>query len=60
MLLDRLFASPLSGGIVMFTRSPVPYKHGGIRIDVLCPEVMYKLCVSNQHRLMTAKPISSF
>ncbi|XP_022149218.1 prostaglandin reductase-3 [Momordica charantia] len=37
-----LFADPVytgsKGGVVMFTRSLVPYKRKGIRINVLCPE----------------------
>ncbi|BBH09551.1 hypothetical protein Prudu_022080 [Prunus dulcis] len=32
------------GGVVQFTRSLVPYKHKGIRINVLCPEYNGRLC----------------
>ncbi|KAF9675918.1 hypothetical protein SADUNF_Sadunf09G0083700 [Salix dunnii] len=36
---DPIYASA-KGGVVMFTRSLVPYKHRGIRINVLCPEIV--------------------
>lgn len=29
------------GGVVLFTRSLVPYKRKGIRVNVLCPEVRF-------------------
>ncbi|OMO63203.1 Alcohol dehydrogenase superfamily, zinc-type [Corchorus olitorius] len=37
MYMDPIYAAS-KGGVVMFTRSLVPYKRQGIRINVLCPE----------------------
>uniref|UniRef100_A0A2C9VJJ6 Alcohol dehydrogenase-like N-terminal domain-containing protein n=1 Tax=Manihot esculenta TaxID=3983 RepID=A0A2C9VJJ6_MANES len=37
MINDPIYSAS-KGGVVMFTRSLVPYKHQGIRINVLCPE----------------------
>lgn len=35
---NAIFFFP-TGGVVMFSRSLVPYKRQGIRVNVLCPEV---------------------
>ncbi|XP_031394131.1 probable quinone oxidoreductase [Punica granatum] len=37
MINDPIYSAS-KGGVVMFTRSLVPYKRRGIRINVLCPE----------------------
>lgn len=37
------FFFELAGGVVMFTKSLVPYKRKGIRINVLCPEVRLQI-----------------
>ncbi|XVF01244.1 hypothetical protein REPUB_Repub04eG0071300 [Reevesia pubescens] len=37
MSMDPIYSAS-KGGVVMFTRSLVPYKHQGIRVNVLCPE----------------------
>ncbi|XWS54816.1 hypothetical protein CRYUN_Cryun10bG0121700 [Craigia yunnanensis] len=37
MYLDPIYSGS-KGGVVMFTRSLVPYKRQGIRVNVLCPE----------------------
>ncbi|EEF43705.1 prostaglandin reductase-3 [Ricinus communis] len=37
MFNDPIYAAS-KGGVIMFTRSLVPYKRQGIRINVLCPE----------------------
>nr|POF00667.1 15-hydroxyprostaglandin dehydrogenase [nad(+)] [Quercus suber] len=40
-----MYADPIysgsKGGVVLFTRSLVPYKRKGIRVNVLCPEVRF-------------------
>ncbi|XWS39962.1 hypothetical protein CRYUN_Cryun18bG0099300 [Craigia yunnanensis] len=40
MYLDPIYAGS-KGGVVMFTRSLVPYKRKGIRVNVLCPEFVH-------------------
>lgn len=46
-----LFADPSysasKGGVVLFTRSLLPYKRQGIRVNVLCPEFVETDLVSN-------------
>ncbi|XP_022763358.1 prostaglandin reductase-3-like isoform X1 [Durio zibethinus] len=37
MYMDPIY-SGTKGGVIMFTRSLVPYKRQGIRVNVLCPE----------------------
>ncbi|XP_059449614.1 uncharacterized protein LOC132180722 [Corylus avellana] len=37
MYVDPIYSSS-KGGVVLFTRSLVPYKRKGIRVNVLCPE----------------------
>ncbi|XVF67594.1 hypothetical protein PTKIN_Ptkin10aG0133600 [Pterospermum kingtungense] len=37
MYMDPIYSGS-KGGVVMFTRSLVPYKRQGIRVNVLCPE----------------------
>ncbi|XP_058007505.1 uncharacterized protein LOC110644467 [Hevea brasiliensis] len=37
MINDSIYSAS-KGSVVMFTRSLFPYKHQGIRINVLCPE----------------------
>ncbi|XP_012066889.1 prostaglandin reductase-3 [Jatropha curcas] len=37
MYVDPIYAAS-KGGVIMFTRSLVPYKRQGIRVNVLCPE----------------------
>ncbi|XVE66859.1 hypothetical protein DITRI_Ditri08aG0113800 [Diplodiscus trichospermus] len=37
MYIDPIYSGS-KGGVVMFTRSLVPYKRKGIRVNVLCPE----------------------
>ncbi|KAJ9705012.1 hypothetical protein PVL29_003183 [Vitis rotundifolia] len=37
MYVDPIYSAS-KGGVVLFTRSLAPYKHHGIRVNVLCPE----------------------
>ncbi|KAH7833264.1 hypothetical protein Vadar_004652 [Vaccinium darrowii] len=39
MAIDPIYSAS-KGGVVLFTRSLVPYKKQGIRVNVLCPEVV--------------------
>jgi hypothetical protein len=39
-LVQCVITSFLAGGVVMFTRSLTPLKRHGVRVNVLCPEVL--------------------
>jgi NAD(P)-dependent dehydrogenase (short-subunit alcohol dehydrogenase family) len=49
LYLHYAITSFLAGGVVMFTRSLAPLKRHGVRVNVLCPEVLNELDDANYY-----------